>query len=71
MNGNSQNIDFDELDHINDRVYALHLAILAVKQDLNDLRAGPALIQLSMDVSDQLDEIIHPSSARGAREARS
>lgn len=67
MNGNPQDIDLDELDNLNDRVYALHLAIIAINHELKDLRAGPALIQLSMDVADQLDAMVNPSKSQGAQ----
>ncbi|MGE4172807.1 MAG: hypothetical protein AB7F41_10065 [Methylocystis sp.] len=68
MSSNPQGFDWDELDHVHDRAYALHLGILAIKDELDDFRAGPALIQLSMDIADQLGAILKPGRAKGAQE---
>ncbi|MBG0801664.1 hypothetical protein IYW40_09220 [Methylocystis sp. H4A] len=57
------NTHCDQLSDMKSRIYALHLAICGVQHDLLDSSAGPALIQLSMDIAEQMDAIYEAFTA--------
>ncbi len=50
------NIHCDQLSDMKSRIYALHLAICGVRDEISDT-AADALIQLSLDICEQMDAV--------------